>query len=131
MDWIEMAEIQEHPAVKKFARELNAGVVSLVLLAILDSSSEALYGYEIAKRLEVSAGGELPMKRGTLYPVLRSMEEKGLLTSKVEPSVSGPPRKYYSITDVGRDVFVNWKQMWEKTLDFVGTALDGEAGSDD
>ena len=59
------------------------------------------------------------------------MEEKGLLTSKVKPSVSGPPRKYYSITDVGRDVFVNWKQMWEKTLDFVGTALDGEVGSDD
>jgi len=131
IDWIEMAEIEEHPAVKKFARELNAGVVSLVLLAILDSSSEALYGYEIAKRLEVSAGGELPMKRGTLYPVLRSMEEKGLLVSKVEPSVSGPPRKYYSITDVGREVFVSWKQMWEKTLDFVGTALDGEVDSDD
>jgi len=73
----------------------------------------------------------MPIKRGTLYPVLRSMEEKGLLGSRVEPSVSGPPRKYYSITDEGRAVLAEWKQVWRRTLDFVDSTLKGDVSSDD
>lgn len=120
-----MTDLNENPAVRKFIKELNSGTVALVLLAILDRSKEPLYGYEIAKRLEEGAGEELPMKRGTLYPVLRSLEEQGLLASRVEPSVAGPPRKYYSITDQGREVLAMWKTMWERTQNFVNAALRG------
>ncbi len=126
-----MLDSQEHPAVRKFAKELNSGTVSLVLLAIIERSDKLLYGYEIAKQLEQSAIDELPMKRGTLYPVLRSMEEKGLLESEVEPSISGPPRKYYSITDQGREVLIVWKEMWQRTRNFVDGTLEGDVGGDD
>ena len=114
--------------LRKFQKELNAGTVSLVLLAILDRSAEALYGYQIAKRIEGGWQGEVAIKQGTLYPVLRSMEENGLLTSVVEPSVSGPPRKYYQITEQGRAVLAEWKSHWARTRDFVDATLEGNVG---
>jgi PadR family transcriptional regulator PadR len=114
--------------LRKFQKELNAGTVSLVLLAILDRSEEPLYGYQIAKRIEGASNEGVPVKQGTLYPVLRVMEENGLLASRVEPSVSGPPRKYYSITDRGRAVLVDWKAAWTRTRDFVDATLEGNVG---
>lgn len=114
--------------LRKFRKELNSGTVSLVLLAILDRSAEPLYGYQIAKRIEGGWQDGTPIKQGTLYPVLRSMEENGLLTSRVEPSVSGPPRKYYAITEVGRSALGEWKQAWTRTREFVDATLEGNVG---
>lgn len=114
--------------LRKFQKELNAGTVSLVLLAILDRSGEPLYGYQIAKSIEGATHDGMPVKQGTLYPVLRSMEEHGLLTSSVEPSISGPPRKYYSITGEGHSVLDEWKQAWSRTRDFVDATLEGKVG---
>ena len=112
-------------AVRKFQKELNAGTVALVLLAILDRSAEPLYGYQIAKQLEDANAGTVPVKQGTLYPVLRGLEAQGLLSSRVEPSVTGPPRKYYEITAEGRSVLSAWKDVWGKTRDFVDATLEG------
>jgi len=114
--------------LRKFRKELNSGIVSLVLLAILDGSAEPLYGYQIAKRIEGAWQEGVPVKQGTLYPVLRSMEENGLLSSRVEPSVSGPPRKYYEITARGREVLMEWRQAWSQTRDFVDATLEGNVG---
>lgn len=115
----------EDAILRKFQKELNAGTVSLVLLAILDRSTEPLYGYQIAKSLEGGWQEGGSVKQGTLYPVLRSMEEQGLLGSRVEPSVSGPPRKYYTITDRGRAVLADWKAAWARTRVFVDATLEG------
>lgn len=121
-------EIHDDPIMRKFRKELAAGTVSLVLLAILDRSAEPQYGYQIAKKIEAGSDDGTPIKQGTLYPVLRSMEEHGLLESRVEPSVTGPPRKYYSITPRGRAVLAEWRQVWSRTRDFVETALEGNGG---
>ena len=86
---------------RKFQKELNAGASALVILGLLERSGRAMYGYEIGKQLEQLAGA-LPMHQGALYPALRSLEKGGLLASEVEPSVSGPPRRYYRITPQGR-----------------------------
>ena len=115
-------------ALRKFRKELMSGTVSLVLLAILERSSEPLYGYQIAKRIEGAWEQGTPIKQGTLYPVLRSMEENGLLASRVEPSISGPPRKYYVITDLGRQALGEWKAAWSQTRDFVDATLEGNVG---
>ena len=61
-----------------------------------------MYGYQIAKQLERIGEGVLSGKQSALYPVLRNLEGAGLLDSHVEPSMSGPPRRYYRITDAGR-----------------------------
>jgi PadR family transcriptional regulator PadR len=116
------------PAVslRKFQKELSAGTVSLVLLALLARAPEPLYGYQVAKRLESAIDTGLPVKQGTLYPVLRSLEAGALLTSYVEPSVSGPPRRYYAITPDGREALASWVALWGRTRDFVDAVLEGQ-----
>ena len=118
-----MAEIIAQ--TKKFQKELNSGTSSLVLLSVLGRSKEPMYGYQIAKMLEESGPEILMMKQGTLYPVLRSLEDNGLLESKVEPSVSGPPRRYYKITEDGRAALAEWLEIWKQTKKFVDANLKG------
>ena len=111
---------------KKFQKELNAGIASLMLLSVLKNSDEPMYGYQIAKLLDDYSGGASFMKQGALYPVLRSLEGNGLLESKVEPSVSGPPRRYYSITTDGSETLVLWQDIWKQMKSFVDKAIKGE-----
>ena len=101
--------------------------MSLALLALIERAEEPLYGYQIAKELDSFQGG-LPVKQGTLYPVLRALEAGGLLTSEVEPSVSGPPRRYYSVTDEGRQALELWRGAWVRTREFVDAVLEGHRG---
>jgi len=110
---------------KKFQKELNAGTSSLVLLSVLSRSKEPMYGYQIAKMLEESSQEIAIMKQGTLYPVLRSLEENGLLESMVEPSVAVPPRRYYKITADGRAALIEWLEIWKQTKKFVDANLKG------
>ncbi len=110
---------------KKFQKELNAGIASLVLLSVLDNSEEPMYGYQIAKLLEEYSGETSFMKQGALYPVLRQLESSGLLASKVEPSVSGPPRRYYQITTEGKETLLVWQGIWKRMKSFVEKAIKG------
>jgi PadR family transcriptional regulator, regulatory protein PadR len=112
-------------ATKKFQKEMNAGTASLVLLSVLSRSNEPMYGYQIAKLLEAGDAEGPLMKQGSLYPVLRSLEENGLLESTVEPSVSGPPRRYYQITAEGRTALAEWTEIWQQTKKFVDANLKG------
>ena len=105
--------------VKKFKKELSSGTVALVLLSTLAKAEEPLYGYQIAKLLE-HAGTD---KQGSLYPVLRNMSANGLLDTRVVPSESGPPRKYFNISELGRVVLNEWLGIWRQTRDFVGQAI--------
>ena len=104
---------------RKFQRDLNAGLVALVLLGVLAETDDDLYGYDIAKRLQRARDGEPLFKEGTIYPVLRSLAASGWLSSRIVPSYSGPPRRYYRITDEGRAVLARWRAVWRDTRDFV------------
>lgn len=110
---------------RKFQKEMNAGIASLVLLSVLESNSEPMYGYQIAKLLDDYSGDTAFMKQGALYPVLHSLENNGLLESKVEPSVSGPPRRYYQITTEGRETLLVWQGVWKQMKAFVDRAIKG------
>ena len=111
--------------LRKFQRELSAGTVSLALLAVVAAADAPMYGYQIAKRLE-SLDGVLSGKQSALYPVLRNLEAGGLLESFVEPSMSGPPRRYYRITAAGRTALGDWSAAWRATRDSVDTVLKGK-----
>ncbi|HEX4854540.1 PadR family transcriptional regulator [Arenimonas sp.] len=114
------------PHLKKFQKELSTGTVSLVLLAVLAQSGEPLYGYQIAKRLEQTGDPLLGGKQSALYPVLRNLSAAGLADSHVEPSVSGPPRRYYRITPLGQRVLAEWRTSWETTRQSVDAVLEGQ-----
>jgi PadR family transcriptional regulator, regulatory protein PadR len=88
-----------------------------------------MYGYQIAKRIEARSKDVDIMKQGALYPVLRSLEATGLLESEVEPSVTGPPRRYYKITDAGRKTLEKWVEIWGQTRWLVDAVIKG--GDDD
>lgn len=129
-----MPDVDDAPADRerlsqKFQRELNAGLVGLVLLAVLEQADEDLYGYQIAKRLQGAAEGNAPVKQGALYPVLRQLSANGLLASRIVPSYSGPPRRYYRITAAGRAVLAEWRGIWRSTRDFVDGFTETEGAS--
>jgi PadR family transcriptional regulator PadR len=107
---------------RKFQKELTAGTHALMLLAVLAQSPEPLYGYQIAKLLEAQAPS---VKLGTLYPVLRSLESMELVEGRVEPSVTGPPRKYYALTSDGRTALDAWTRIWIATRDGLEAVLKG------
>jgi PadR family transcriptional regulator PadR len=111
-------------ANRKFEKELKSGTAALVLLGIMSASGRPMYGYQITKEIE-GVGGKKFFRQGALYPVLRSLEKSGVLVSEIEPSVSGPPRRYYSITDEGGQLLDDWKVTWKSTKDLVDEILKG------
>jgi len=112
-------------SIKKFRKELNAGTASLILLSVLDQAREPLYGYLIAKQITERSNNVLIMKQGALYPVLRSLAASGFLDSHVDPSISGPPRRYYYINDAGRKALQEWKTIWQETAEFIENIMGG------
>jgi len=113
-------------ATKKFQKEINSGTISLVLLSIFSQNEKPMYGYQIAKLLDDKQEDFSMIRQRTFYPVLRSLEKNKLLSSKVEPSVSGPPRRYYTITDKGRETLMLWTEVWSQMKTFVDNILEGE-----
>lgn len=113
-------------ATKTLQKQLNGGASSLVLLALLNQNSRPMYGYEIARELERKNGAPLPMKAGALYPVLRSLEKQGLLSSKTELSDEGRARKYYKLTKTGSRTFAHWQKAWTDTKSFIDRILENK-----
>ena len=108
-------------------RDLFKGSSNSLLLCLLEQ--QPMYGYQIAKLIEVQTKDVDIMKQGALYPVLRSLEATGLLESEVEPSVAGPPRRYYRITAAGRQTLAKWIEIWHQTRELVDAVIKG--GDDD
>lgn len=115
--------IVEEGLDKKFQKELQSGITALILLSVLDRAEKPMYGYQIAKMVGAERE-EASMKQGVFYPALRSLESMGLLASMVEPSVSGPPRRYYTITEPGRQSLRRWGAIWKETKNFVDSFLE-------
>jgi DNA-binding PadR family transcriptional regulator len=87
------------------------------LLSILARGES--YGYAIIERVKALTAGQIEWTTITLYPVLHSLENDGLLESRWQDSPDGPRRKYYRLTPKGRKALSREKQQW---LD-VHTAL--------
>jgi len=120
----------ENVATRKFQKEITSGIASLIVLSVLDRTAQPMYGYQISKVLGLDDDTAPLMKLGALYPVLRSLEKNGLLSSLVEPSVTGPPRRYYSITDQGQQSLQAWKEIWHDAQSFVEKILEGNLNHD-
>jgi PadR family transcriptional regulator, regulatory protein PadR len=114
--------------LKKFRKELHSGIAAMVLLALLERAGEEMYGYQIAKEIGAKAGGASFLKQGAIYPVLRSLHAAGLLESRVEVSMSGPPRRYYAISASGREALLSWRGVWTDLREFVD-GLIGPGGA--
>ncbi|WP_051967519.1 PadR family transcriptional regulator [Kitasatospora mediocidica] len=84
---------------------LLKGVLSLVLLHLL--AERESYGYEVVQRLQAAGFSDVP--EGTVHPALSRLEREGRLSTRLVASPSGPARKYYQLTPVGRDALTTGK----------------------
>ena len=81
------------------SNQYKKGVLELCVMALLQRKDR--YGYEISEILSE----KINIADGTVYPILRKLKSDGLLTTYIQEESGGPPRKYYSLTELGRDVY--------------------------
>ena len=97
-------------ARRSIDRELKRGSLELIVLHLL-SPGEA-YGYEIVSKLTAQTNGALEVTDGTLYPVLYRLERAKYVAVRWETPERGVPRKYYRLTDEGREELERLREEW-------------------
>jgi len=98
--------------------QMRKGILELCILAILNQKER--YPSEI---LEALKDTELIVVEGTLYPLLTRLKNEELLGYRWEESTSGPPRKYYSITEKGIEVLNELKKSWSTLAESVNNLI--------
>jgi len=96
--------------------QMRKGVLEYCILSIL--SKNDAYASDIIKKLKEA---KMIVVEGTLYPLLTRLKNAGLLSYRWEESTQGPPRKYYGITDTGRDFLGELNGSWQELVDAVTT----------
>ena len=91
-------------------KDLRKGSARVLILTML--AEKPMYGYQIVKELKRRSKGYFVFKEGTLYPALHGMEKEGLLTSEWQVVQKGPSRKYYHITEEGRNALAASTREW-------------------
>jgi PadR family transcriptional regulator PadR len=108
---------------RKFDKELKTGLISLLVLLTIIHDPEPSYGYRIIKTLETLSNGRFKFPEGTIYPILSSLQNKGLLTSYWGDAPEGPRRKYYKLTTDGSRALklclADWKNVVSITDDLI------------
>ena len=94
------------------SKNLVAASSKPMILAILRGGEN--YGYQIIQRVKELSGGELEWAEGMLYPVLHRLQKEGFLSTKWKMSEEGRMRKYYTLTDKGREELAKEKEQWLK-----------------
>ncbi|MNJ68492.1 lineage-specific thermal regulator protein [compost metagenome] len=111
---------QAEELIKTFTVELKRG--SLVLL-VLSQLREQEYGYSLIQKLEDKGA---PIEAGTLYPLLRRLEKQQLLVSEWDTTESRP-RKFYILSELGKEVYIELKHEWK----LISRQLDRMLQEDD
>jgi PadR family transcriptional regulator PadR len=94
--------------------QMRKGVLEFCILSVL--SARDAYTNEIIAQLKAA---RLIVVEGTLYPLLTRLKNAGLLQYRWEESTSGPPRKYYSLTETGHSFLNELKLTWEELVSAV------------
>ncbi len=83
---------------------------TMILKLLLDGDK---YGYEISKLIQANSSGEYELKEATMYSSLKRLEADGAITSYWGDETHGGRRKYYRITEQGRQIYSENKSNWE------------------
>lgn len=104
-----------------FNRELVKGSTSLILLQLLNERD--MYGYELVKELEQRSDNGLSVKEGTLYPALHKLEKQEYIECYWQEQAKGPARKYYQITDAGKEMLNEKTQEWQEFVKVMNKVI--------
>jgi PadR family transcriptional regulator, regulatory protein PadR len=117
----EKPESERSEGRRSIERELRRGSLELIVLHLL-APGEA-YGYEIVSKLTAETDGSLGVTDGTLYPVLYRLERAGYVEVRWETPQRGVPRKYYRLTDAGRQELAELTREWTTFADAMSRLL--------
>jgi PadR family transcriptional regulator PadR len=98
--------------------QMRKGVLEFCILSIL--SKNDAYATDILNTLKQS---ELIVVEGTLYPLLSRQKNAGLLSYRWEESTQGPPRKYYALTEKGKEVLIELESSWRQLIEAVDSIM--------
>lgn len=100
--------------------QYKKGVLELLVLSLL--KKQDWYGYEISEYLS----RHIDIADGTVYPLLRKLKSEGLVTTYMQEESGGPPRKYYSITNLGRETYEKERAEYLNFARRVAEILEGD-----
>ncbi len=95
--------------LEKTNAQMRKGVLELCVLSVI--SDKEVYTSDILSSLKEA---ELLVVEGTVYPLLTRLKNDGVLKYRWEESTSGPPRKYYSLTEEGQEVLNKLRENWDR-----------------
>lgn len=107
------------PSEDAILTNLRRGALEYCVLGLLAGSER--YGLELGQQL--SAGGVLMNGAGTLYPLLSRLRKAGLVETTWQESPSGPPRRYYRLTDDGDRALARFVTLWQPFRQAVDAAV--------
>ena len=96
--------------------QMRKGVLEFCILSVL--KDKEAYTSEILESLK---SARLLVVEGTVYPLLTRLKNEGLLSYRWEESTSGPPRKYYGITELGLTFLLELQNSWNDLAEAVNT----------
>jgi PadR family transcriptional regulator, regulatory protein PadR len=94
--------------------QMRKGVLELCILSII--GNEEVYPSDIIRRLKEN---DLIVVEGTLYPMLTRLKDAGLLQYSWQESPAGPPRKYFQLTESGREALAELHTAWSELVHAV------------
>lgn len=94
--------------------QMRKGILEYCILSILSRGDS--YAPQIISELKQA---DMIVVEGTLYPLLARQKNQGLLSYRWEESPQGPPRKYYMITDRGREILSQLDSVWDEMVEQI------------
>ncbi len=92
--------------------DLLRGNTDTLLLFLINEEGHA-YGYRLIKEIGKRSQGFFRFKEGTVYPALRKLENEGLIQGEWQKLPNGQERRYYQITEKGKEALINRVAMWQ------------------
>lgn len=110
----------------KYEKQMKKGVLEMLVLKRLES--EPKYGYQLISELREQSGGMFTLKEGTLYPILYRLEDERLVESRwSEPKGKEVSRKYYGITEKGKEELADLGELWRRFAAHVNDMMEAAA----
>lgn len=105
--------------------QIMKGILEGCTLKIIER--QEMYGYIIVEKLN-DVGFEV--NEATVYPILTRLQNKGLLAIEKRPSPLGPARKYYSLTEEGKENLGEFNETWDRIKNIVNKVMEGVANDE-
>jgi PadR family transcriptional regulator PadR len=109
--------------IENTASQMRKGVLEFCVLSVI-SKGEA-YPSDIIEKMKAA---NFQLLEGTLYPLLTRLKNAGMLTYRWVESTSGPPRKYFSLTENGSQFYRELENTWDEMVSAVNTVIQLPAG---